>query len=246
MTADPDYGKHLFAEFVRTRDPSLRDEIVQKNMGLAVHLARRFENRGVPRDDLIQVASLALVNAVDRYDPARGLEFSTFATPTILGELKRHFRDRGWAMRVPRRLKELHIVVGQTVEQLTQQLDRAPTIPEIADRAGISDEEVISALEVSSAYRTVSIDQPAGGDDDRSSLAELIGEPDPELTLVDVRDQLDSLISVLPPREQLMIHLRFFENMTQAEIAERLGVSQMQVSRLLDKSLSRMRAAARP
>src|SRR5438046_7330095 len=169
-----------FEAFAETRDPALRDELIEAHLGLAEYLARRFANRGEPLDDLVQVALLGLLKAVERFDPGRGLEFSTFATPTIVGELKRHFRDKGWAVRVPRRVQELHLRMGTVVNNLSQELGRSPTIPEIAARAEVSVDEVLEAMEAGRAYRFSSIDAPAGDDDERgaSPAAAQRGEDD--------------------------------------------------------------------
>jgi RNA polymerase sigma-B factor len=234
-----------FAEYARTRDIGVRDELIEAHLRLAEHLARRFSNRGVPVDDLIQVASLGLVKAVERFDPDRGLEFSTFATPTIVGELKRHFRDKGWAVRVPRRVQELHVEINALVGELTQKFGRSPTIPEIAERAGTSEEEILEAMEAGQAYRSASIDAPGGDSDDGApGLSDQLGSSDSALLDAENRMLLAELIQTLPKREQLMLHLRFFEGMTQSQIAERLGISQMHVSRLLAKSLNLLREAA--
>jgi RNA polymerase sigma-B factor len=215
-------------------------------VGLAEYLARRFKNRGEPIEDLIQVALLGLLKAVERFDPSRGLEFSTFATPTIVGELKRHFRDKGWAVRVPRRVQELHLRMGTVVNSLSQELGRSPTIPEIAARAEVSVDEVLEAMEAGRAYRFSSIDAPAGDDDDRvaSPAAAQLGEDDSNMEEVEQRMLLSPLIASLPKREQMIIHLRFFRGMTQSEIAARLGISQMHVSRLLARSLAQLRDRA--
>jgi len=233
-------------EYAATGDKAQRDEIVASQVGLAEYLARRFKNRGEPIEDLIQVALLGLLKAVERFDPARGLEFSTFATPTIVGELKRHFRDKGWAVRVPRRVQELHLRMGTVVNSLSQELGRSPTIPEIAARAEVSVDEVLEAMEAGRAYRFSSIDAPAGDDEDRSAspAAAQLGEDDSGLEEVEQRLLLSPLIASLPKREQMIIHLRFFRGMTQSEIAARLGISQMHVSRLLARSLTQLRDRA--
>jgi RNA polymerase sigma-B factor len=233
-------------EYAETGAKALRDEIVASQVGLAEYLARRFKNRGEPIEDLIQVALLGLLKAVERFDPGRGLEFSTFATPTIVGELKRHFRDKGWAVRVPRRVQELHLRMGAVVNNLSQELGRSPTIPEIAARADVSVDEVLEAMEAGRAYRFSSIDAPAGDDDDRSAspAAAQLGEDDTGLEEVEQRMLLSPLIASLPKREQMIIHLRFFRGMTQSEIAARLGISQMHVSRLLARSLAQLRDRA--
>ena len=233
-------------EYARTGNKDLRDEIVRSQVGLAEYLARRFKNRGEPIEDLIQVALLGLLKAVERFDPSRGLEFSTFATPTIVGELKRHFRDKGWAVRVPRRVQELHLRMGTVVNNLSQELGRSPTSPEIAQRAEVSVDEVLEAMEAGRAYRFSSIDAPAADDDDRaqSPAAAQLGEDDTGLEEVEQRMLLSPLIASLPKREQMIIHLRFFRGMTQSEIASRLGISQMHVSRLLARSLVQLRDRA--
>ena len=238
--------RQKFARYAETGDQRIRDELIEAHLRLAEHLARRFANRGVPLDDLVQVASLGLVKAVERFDPGRGLEFSTFATPTIVGELKRHFRDKGWSVRVPRRVQELHVEINALVGDLTQKLGRSPTIPEIAERAGTSEEEILEAMEAGQAYRSASIDAPGGGDSDDGGpgLSDQLGEVDSSLLDAENRMLLAELIKTLPKREQLMLHLRFFQGMTQSQIAARLGISQMHVSRLLAKSLNLLREAA--
>jgi RNA polymerase sigma-B factor len=240
-----DQLRKKFDDYSQSRDPALRDELVTAHLGLAEYLARRFANRGEPLDDLIQVASVGLLKAVDRFDPERGLEFSTYATPTIVGELKRHFRDKGWAVRVPRRVQELHLRLGKVVSSLSQDQGRSPTIAEIAERAGASEEEVLEAMEAGRAYRFASLDAPgATGDDENQTLASQLGEEDPLLVGIEHRVALSPLIAELPRREQLILHLRFFEGLTQSEIAGRLGISQMHVSRLLARSLARLRGSA--
>ena len=232
-----------FEEYAKTRDRALRDQLITAHMGLAEYLARRFTNRGEPLDDLVQVASVGLLKAVDRFDPERGLEFSTYATPTIVGELKRHFRDKGWAVRVPRRVQELHLRLGSVVSQLSQELGRSPTIGEIAHAAAVSEEEVLEAIEAGHAYRFTSLDAPAGGDDD-ASLASQLGTEDQNLIDSEHRVTLSPLIAQFPARERTILHLRFFEGLTQSEIAGRLGISQMHVSRLLARSLAQLRSQA--
>src|SRR5438874_7732195 len=245
---DPSHRDELrrkFVEFAETRDPQLRDRLIEAHLGLAEYLARRFSNRGEPLDDLIQVASVGLLKAVDRFDPERGLEFSTYATPTIVGELKRHFRDKGWAVRVPRRVQELHLRLGKVVSSLSQDQGRSPTIGEIAERAGASEEEVLEAMEAGRAYRFASLDAPGGsGEGDTQTLASQLGEDDPLLAGIEHRVALSPLIAELPRREQVILHLRFFEGLTQSEIASRLDISQMHVSRLLARSLAKLRGSA--
>ncbi len=223
---------------------SSRSELVEEHAPLAHFLASRFANRGEPRDDLVQVALVGLFKAVERFDPDRGLQFSTFATPTILGELKRHFRDRGWAVRVPRRVQELHLQLGRIVSALGQEKGRSPTPGEVAERAGVSEESVLEAMEAGSLYRLVSLDGSVTPDDEGGELAACLGDDDPEFERIEHRSEIAELLNVLPARERRIVELRFFESMTQSEIAEHVGVSQMHVSRLLNRSLDRLRAEA--
>lgn len=247
MSFDPNQREALrakFAEFASSGDARLRDELVAAHMGLAEYLARRFANRGEPLDDLVQVASLGLLKAVDRFDLDRGVEFSTYATHTIVGELKRHFRDRGWAIRAPRRMQELYLRLGKVVAGLGQELGRSPTIAELAQEVQVSEEEVLEALEAGQAYRFASLDAPAGGDAEGESLISKLGSDDPGLADAERRATLSPLLATLPPREQMILQLRFFDGLTQSEIASRLGISQMHVSRLLGRSVAQLRAAA--
>jgi len=233
-----------FGVYRRTGDRRVRDELVEEHAPLAHFLASRFANRGESRDDLVQVALVGLFKAVERFDPDRGLQFSTFATPTILGELKRHFRDRGWAVRVPRRVQELHLQLGRVVSELGQEKGHSPTPGEVAERAGVSEESVLEAMEAGSLYRLVSLDGSVTPDDEGGELAACLGEEDPEFERIEHRSEIVELLDVLPARERRIVELRFFESMTQSEIAEHVGVSQMHVSRLLTRSLERLRAEA--
>jgi RNA polymerase sigma-B factor len=238
MMADRVEIEERFVEYRRTGDRTLRNQLVQDHMRLAEFLARRFLHRGEPLDDLRQVALIGLVKAVERFEPDRGLQFSSFATPTIMGELKRHFRDKGWAVRVPRRIQELHLELDRTIATLSQELGRSPTTAEIASRAGVAEEDVLESMEASSLYRLSSLDSPRG-DDDGSGAApsERVGGADPELEGVETRVAVSELLSVLPEREQRIVYLRFFAGLTQSEIATEIGISQMHVSRLLTRSL---------
>jgi RNA polymerase sigma-B factor len=236
--------RRKFAQFADSRDPRLRDELIEAHLGLAEYLARRFSNRGEPLDDLVQVASVGLLKAVDRFDPERAVEFSTYATHTIVGELKRHFRDKGWAVRAPRRMQELYLRLGKIVSSLSQELGRSPTIQELAAEAQVSEEEVLEALEAGQAYRFASLDAPSPGDDEGDSMSAHLGEEDPGMVDAEHRAALSPLVAKLPQREQTILHLRFFDGLTQSEIASRLGISQMHVSRLLARSLAQLRAAA--
>lgn len=251
MRFDNDQREELrrkLAEFAESRSPGLRDELVEAHLGLAEYLARRFSNRGEPLDDLVQVASVGLIKAVDRFDPGREVEFSTYATHTIVGELKRHFRDKGWAVRAPRRMQELYLRLGNVIGILSQELGRSPTVPELATEAGVSEEEVLEALEAGQAYRSTSIDAPGsagtGGGEDGDTLATHLGGDDPELAEAERRAELSPLLATLPEREQTILYMRFFEGLTQSEIAARLGISQMHVSRLLARSLEQLREAS--
>jgi len=232
--------REAFVEFARTRDERIRHELVEAHLGLAGHLARRFAGRGEPHDDLFQVGSMALVKAVDRFDPWRGVEFSTFATRTILGELKRHFRDKGWFVRAPRRVQELYLQIGQVIASLTQDLGRSPTIREAAEAAGVSEDEVIEALEAGQAYRSSSIDTVGP---DGESMAERIGDEDRALDAAEDRAFLGPALAELPRRERAILQMRFGDGLTQMEIAKRLGISQMHVSRLINRSLTTLRRA---
>lgn len=232
--------REQFAEYARTRDVVLRDELVTANLGLARILARRFSNRGEPYDDLFQVASLALIKAVERFDPERGVEFSTFATRTVLGELKHHFRDKGWSVRAPRRLQELYLELGQALNALSLQLNRSPTIAEIAGYLEVPEDAVLEAMEAGQGYRSSSIDAP---DDEQEPLSARLGSDDLSFSGFENRTVLVQALAALPPREQLILRLRFFEGLTQSEIAVRVGLSQMHVSRLLSASLERLRPA---
>jgi RNA polymerase sigma-B factor len=246
--AEPDREKlqQLFADYRRTGNQEQRDALVEAHLGLAEYLARRFDRRGEPLDDLVQVASLALIKAVERFDPERGLEFSTFAVPTIVGELKRHFRDKSWAVRVSRRLQELHLRLGTAVSDLTHELGRSPTIPEIAKRLGVTPDDVVEAMEAGRAYRSSSLDAQVTSDDDEGAmpLSARIGDTDLNLKKVDERNQLASLLRDLPERERTILLLRFFDGLTQSQIADRIGISQMHVSRLLSRTLEQLREQA--
>ncbi len=239
--------REKFLEFAKNRnDEQLRNELVEAHLGLAEYLARRFSNRGEPVDDLVQVASVGLLKAVDRFEPDRGVEFSTYATHTIVGELKRHFRDKGWAVRAPRRMQELYLRLGKIIGTLGQELGRSPTVEELANEAEVSQEEVIEALEAGQAYRFSSLDAPVPGDEENDNVGARIGDVDPNMITAEHRAALSPLISRLPEREQLILHMRFFEGLTQSEIAKRLEISQMHVSRLLARSLAQLRNTAGP
>jgi RNA polymerase sigma-B factor len=229
--------------FARRPDPEAREELAKEFLPLAEYFARRFSGRGEPVDDLTQTASLGLLNAIDRFDPDRGVPFSTYAAATIVGELKRHFRDRGWALRVPRNVQETAILVNRTVSTLWQDLGRAPTVAEIATSADISEDDVLQALDALQAYTTDSLDAPAG--DSTSTAAESIGGEDRSFELSEDWLSLAPALRDLPERERTILYLRFFEGRTQTEIAEEMGISQMHVSRLVSQSLEKLRNRTR-
>ena len=228
----------LFREYAGNPNQSVRNRIVERYTGLAVALARRFENRGEPLEDLIQVASMALVGAVERFDPQQGAAFSSFATPTILGELKRHFRDKTWSVKVPRGIKELHLRVGPAVAELHASLGRGPTIPELAGHLGVAEEDVIEAMEAGAAYKPGALSAPDSDGESREDR--ILGEEDQEYGNVEARVTVRRLMERLPERERTIVYLRYFEDLTQSEIADRIGVSQVHVSRLLREALARL------
>ncbi|GAA2326924.1 RNA polymerase sigma factor SigF [Dactylosporangium salmoneum] len=221
--------------------PRVRGRLIELYLPLAEYLARRFRNRGEPLDDLVQVAVVRLIKSVDGFDPARGAAFTSYAIPMIAGELKRHFRDKGWDVRVPRRLQELRLEIAKVSGPLAQELGRSPTIADLAARLSVTEEEIIEGLEVTHAYRALSINAPAGGDEAGAELADLLGTTDRALEEVDDRESLRPLISRLPVREQRILAMRFRDNMSQSQIAQRLGISQMHVSRLLARALTFLR-----
>jgi RNA polymerase sigma-B factor len=221
-----------------------REKLVAQHIGLVEFLARRFRNRGEPLEDLVQVGTIGLLKAIERFDLDREVEFSTYATPTIVGELKRHFRDKGWAVRVPRRLQELHLELSKTVSHLGHDLGRSPTVAEIAEAASITEEEVLEGLEIAQAYNFTSLDAPIDSDDGGStSFADQLGAEDEHLENLEYRASLAPEMAKLPEREQKIVYLRFFKGLTQSEIADRLGISQMHVSRLLNRTLAQLREA---
>lgn len=243
---DPEYAhlEPLFAQFVAMRPghpdhDALRSKLVTGHLPVVRHIARRFAGRGEPVDDLEQAGTVGLLGAVDRFDPGRGSDFLSFAVPTITGEIRRHFRDRTWSMRVPRRLKDLQSSIAGAVGPLSQELGRAPRPSEIARRLGMAVEEVLEGLDAQHAYRSSSLEElTAGGD---TPLLDTLGWADAELETVEYRETLGPLLDELPERERTIIVLRFFGNRTQTQIAERVGVSQMHVSRLLAQTLRTLR-----
>ncbi len=232
----------LFVHYREDRDPEIRDELVKMYINLVEYLARRFKSRGEPLEDLIQVGTIGLIKAIDRFDIERAVEFTTYATPTIVGELKRYFRDKGWAIRVPRRLQELNLQINQRISNLTQELRRTPTIKEIAAKVGVSPEDVIEAMETSEAYNFISLNGDLSSDSGENfSLLEYIGENDKYLASFEDRASLAAALKDLTPQEQKILYLRFFRGLTQTEIAAELDISQMHVSRLLRRTLQILR-----
>jgi RNA polymerase sigma-B factor len=218
----------------------LRSDLVELHLPLAEYLARRFGNRGEPHEDLVQVATIGLIKAIDRFDLERGVAFSTYATPTIVGEIKRHFRDRGWTIRVPRRLQEIQAVINQAVSELGQELGRSPTVAELATRVGLSEEEILEGLESANAYSPLSLDAPDPSGE-LGAVIDQLGEYDDALDAVIDRETVKPLLDQLDARAKRILLLRFFRNMTQSQIAEELGISQMHVSRLLSRTLADLR-----
>lgn len=229
--------RERFTRLRETGDPRLRDEIIEEYLWLARHCARRYADKGEHRDDLEQVASLALVKSVDRFDPSFGVRFSTFAVPTITGELRRHFRDRTWSVRVTRRLKDLHLELKAANELLSQDLGRAPTVDELADALDVSVDEVLEALEAGASYRASSL-TTTGSDDEEHDLD--IAVEDEQMSSTGVRVALAEAMQSLPERERRVVYLRFYLGLSQSEIAEQIGVSQVHVSRILRASLSQL------
>ena len=225
------------------RKEAIRERLVEGYRSLVYFLARKFMNRGEPLDDIVQVGFLGLIKAIDRFDPELGNEFTTFATPTVTGEIKRYFRDKGWAIRFPRRLQELYQQVLRANEELKRELSRTPRVAEIAERLKVSEEEVLEAMEMSPAKAPLSLNAPAGGDaaEDGRSLFEAIGNADPNLDRVEMRDVLRRAMEHLTPRERSIMAMRFYDEMSQSEIAKRLGISQMHVSRLQRAALDHLR-----
>jgi RNA polymerase sigma-B factor len=226
-----------------TAIPYAREALVERYLPLARSLALRYQRSSEPLDDLLQVASLGLVKAIDGFDPDRPVAFSSYAVPTILGEIKRHFRDRTWAVRVPRGLQEMFARVDRAIGELSEIMLRQPSVTEIAVQLGVDEEEVLEALQAGNAYRSVSFETPRGGDDDAATLADAVGTDEPGFERAEQRATLATLLAAISPREQQVLRLRFEEDMTQAEIGARVGVSQMQVSRIIRQAVTRLRIA---
>jgi RNA polymerase sigma-B factor len=237
--------RELFVRYHRHGDAQARDQLVERFLPLARQLARRYQRASEPLDDLMQVASLGLVKAIDRFDPDREIAFSSYAVPTILGEIKRYFRDRTWAVRVPRDLQELSLRVDRAVGELSDELRRQPSVAEIGTAVGADQEEVLEALQAGGAYRAVSFDAPrAGGDEEVATIADSVGVEEHGFDRAEERATLQSLMSTVTARERDVLQMRFEKDMTQAEIGDVIGVSQMQVSRIIRQAIARLRAAA--
>jgi RNA polymerase sigma-B factor len=243
--AEPDLaGADLmeqFREYRRTGDRKIRNALVEAHRSFGFACARRFSGRGEPLDDLVQVAQLGVLKAVERFDPERGSSFRAFASPTVMGELRRHFRDRTWSLGVPRRLKDLHVSLARAVDHLSQTLGHRPTVDELADYLDISTDEVLEALDAGSSYRADSL--TPSDPDDEDLFARVLGAPDDDLVDADARITLRKVVASLGPRERTIVYLRFYRALTQQEIADQLGISQVHVSRLLRASLEELKAA---
>ncbi len=243
--------RDAFVRLAATRDADaaaherVREELVVAHLNLVRYLAVKFANRGEALEDLVQVGTLGLIKAIDRFDGERGVEFTTYATPTIVGEIKRYFRDKGWAVKVPRRLQELNLSVNRAIEKMAVELGHSPTVAELAKRLGASEEEILEAQELGQAYNLLSLDTEVSGDGDKGTqtLADYIGKHDPQLLNLEDRANLEKAFDVLTRRERIILFLRFYESVSQTEIAKRLNVSQMHVSRLQQKALEKLRAA---
>ena len=238
-----DNAESLFALYSENKDLTIRDRLVLMHQNLVRFLAGKFMNRGEPIDDLVQVGTIGLINAIDRFDPGRGTKFSTYATPTIVGEIRRHFRDKAWSLKVPRRLQELNLAANKAAENLSQKLGRAPTIQEIATAVGASEEETLEAIELGNAYDTVSLDSKLAYESESAplSLAEFVGDLDNSLDTMERFGDLNQAMDCLDARERSIIYLRFFRDMSQTEVAKKLSISQMHVSRLQQKALRRLK-----
>lgn len=235
--------EELFRQYVATRDPAIREKLVLAHQNLVRFLASKFANRGEPLEDLVQVGIIGLINAIDRFDPDRGTKFSTYATPTIVGEIRRHFRDKAWSLKVPRRLQELNLAANKAAEEITQQTGRPPTVQDIAAHLGATEEETLEAIELGNAYDTVSLDSKLlyEGESAPASLAEILGGTDGSLERVETYGDLTAAMDRLEPREKAIIYYRFFKDMSQTQVAERLNISQMHVSRLQHKALKHLK-----
>jgi RNA polymerase sigma-B factor len=233
--------KILLRHYHEDGDLQAREQLIEQNLPLVRSLARRYAYRGEQLEDLVQIGAIGLIKAIDRFDLERGVELTTYATPNIIGEIKRHFRDKGWSVRVPRGLQELNVQLSRLVEQLTVQLARSPTIPELANAAGVEEEEVLEALESGRAYTSLSLSAGGGGGDDDLDLLDSLGTEEHQYAVSEDRALLAPGFKALDERERRILQLRFFEGLTQSQIAQQVGISQMHVSRLIRRSLERIR-----
>jgi RNA polymerase sigma-B factor len=244
-SADGRIEQLLFRRYQRDGDLHARRQLIDRYLPLARSLARRYERRGESLEDLVQVASLGLVKAIDRFDPERGLSFSSYAVPTMLGELRRHFRDSGWALHLPRGMQERVLKVNAAVERMSGELGRSPSPQQIADELNLSVEEVLEAIAANAAYETAPLDTPLrSGEEGSQTVAETVGDEDPRFELIEDRASIGPALRMLPERDRLILHLRFVEGLTQSEIAQKIGVSQMHISRLIRRALERVRTVA--
>src|SRR3954467_9793683 len=237
----PGNDRELLRRYHEQGDVAAREQLIEQYMSLVRSLARRYSYRGEQLEDLVQIGAIGLIKAIDRFDLSRGVELTTYATPNIIGEIKRHFRDRGWAVRVPRGLQELNVRLSKLIEQLTVQLSRSPTIAELAKAAGVEEEEVLEALESGRAYSSLSLSGGGGGDDDELDPLESIGTEEHAYEVSENRAVLEPGFRVLDDRERRILHLRFFRGLTQSQIAQQVGISQMHVSRLIRRALEKIR-----
>jgi RNA polymerase sigma-B factor len=235
--------KALLRRYHEEGDLAAREQLIEQYMSLVRSLARRYSYRGEQLEDLVQIGAIGLIKAIDRFDVNRGVELTTYATPNIIGEIKRHFRDRGWSVRVPRGLQELNIQLSRLIEELTVEHGRSPTIPELAKAASVTDEEVLEALESGRAYSSLSLSAGSGGHDEDGELdpLESLGTEEHQYEVSEDRAVLAPGFRVLDERERRILHLRFFEGLTQSQIAQQIGISQMHVSRLIRRSLEKIR-----
>ena len=243
---DKEYTRELFRQYKEEGSEEAREKLIENHMNLVRFLANKFKSKGESLEDLIQVGYIGLIKAVERFDPDRGLEFTTYATPTILGEIKRYFRDKGWSVRVPRRLQELSSKVNKATELLTKEYHRKPTVEELADYLDTTPEEVLEAIESSSAYNSVPLETGPDEDGETPSVLDWYADQDKDLVGADDRIILENALRDFSPREQEIIRLRFQSGLTQVQIAEQLGISQVQVSRILRKTLQKMRQKIDP
>ena len=242
MSTSRQSDRDLLRRYHEHGDLEARERLIEQYLPLVRSLARRYSYRGELLEDLVQVGCIGLIKAIDRFDIDRGVELTTYATPNIIGEIKRHFRDKGWSVRVPRGLQELNVRLSRLIEELTVQLERSPTIPELAKAAGVEEEEVLEALETGQAYATLSLSAPAAGDENADlDPLESLGDFEHEYEVSEDRAVLAPGLRVLDERERRILHLRFFEGLTQSQIAQQIGISQMHVSRLIRRSLEKLR-----